>query len=515
MKRRIQCLLILTLLTFTSFCYFSINTVDYMQKNQTTLIISADEEAPIIQLVSPENESIVRPFSWIDIDVEDEVAVSTVLYHWDAIANETFEEPYDLMARTSEVNHTLFVYANDTSNNWASAVFVFLSDGTIPEINLDYPFNDSIYLSGQIINATVTDLHLDSVLYSWDNALNNTWSPPFSTSLITGDGVHSFTIYANDSAGNWAKQQYVFITDDLQPLISLESPNNGSLRQSGSEVVVEINDASLESVLYAWDSDLVNITGNQSPITTFIPSGETFHFLSVYANDSLGRWSSAIFAFEADNTPPSIDMVSPANGTLVHSGITPSLSFNDTSGAIAVFYSWNGNENESWLSPIPAGDGIQILEVFAYDLADNMGYAKYIFEVDDSSPILTHPDDITVNLNQGFVNITWNLIDANPSHYFIYHNGTLIENGDWISGEDIVLPLDTSSVGWSNYTIVVTDVLGNSAIDIVLVQVRETEVSDNNNMTGLIIASAVVLIIVGSLIVIVYIFRKKNIGLKK
>ncbi|TFG29091.1 hypothetical protein EU527_16415 [Candidatus Thorarchaeota archaeon] len=515
MKRWSQAVFISSILL----CSIAVCSVNAPLNYQSVIIFLsftyADEIAPTIILVNPENESIVKPFSWIDIEIEDDVAISQVLYHWDDIANETFEPPYDLMARTSEVAHTLYVYANDTSNNWAAAVFVFISDSTIPEISLNTPINDSIYLSGEIINVTVTDKYLDSVLYSWDFESNVTWNQPYSTPLISGDGEHSFLVYANDTAGNWAKQQFIFITDDLQPNIDLESPINGSIKQSGTEVIVRVQDASLDMILYAWDQSSSNITTDQSPISTQIPSGETFHILTVHANDSLGRWASTIFIFEVDDTSPTIEISSPSNGSLVHSGAMVTIIVNDTSGTVVLFYNWNGEGNESLLTPIPIGDGLQVLEVYAYDLADNLNYARFVFEVDDSPPVLNHPEDIVVDLNQEDVNITWLPIDGHPSQYSIYQNGTLIDSDYWSSGAIIILYIDTTFLGWSNYTIVIIDTLGNLASDSVMVHVVEPEVSESEPSREIIMIAIITWSIVISIGIISFIVRKKNIRFKK
>ena len=94
---------IILLMTIPSISVFQGN-IDGLDKNG---LIADDGAPPVISLLSPSNGSAVKPFSLIDLDVTDNVAVSHVLYHWDMIANDTLESPYDLLARTSEVGHYL------------------------------------------------------------------------------------------------------------------------------------------------------------------------------------------------------------------------------------------------------------------------------------------------------------------------------------------------------------------------------------------------------------------------
>ncbi|MGD9397384.1 MAG: hypothetical protein PVJ05_13205, partial [Candidatus Thorarchaeota archaeon] len=308
--------------------------------------IGDDGAPPVITLLSPGNGSVVHPFSLIDIDVSDNVAVSHVLYHWDLIANETLDPPYDLFARTSEVGHYLYVYANDTSDTWTKSVFYFITDGTYPEIELTTPTNDSLHQSGIDINVTVTDIHLTDVFYSWDNEeILHVWSHPYSTQLISGDGLHTLHVYAEDEAGHWIETNFMFTVDDNAPIITLRDLVNGTARQSGSIVDIDVNDASTSVVLHKWESDSQYTTLNE-PFEAVVPAGETLHTLTVFANDSLSRESTVIFEFTGDNTLPEIYLDSPSNGTVHRSGTEVDITVVDTHLS-SIFYNWDRSVNQT------------------------------------------------------------------------------------------------------------------------------------------------------------------------
>ena len=60
------------------------------------------------------------------MNITDNFALDQVLYHWDtAASNTTLLEPYFLNIPSSDGQHILRVYANDSVGNWAFKVYVF------------------------------------------------------------------------------------------------------------------------------------------------------------------------------------------------------------------------------------------------------------------------------------------------------------------------------------------------------------------------------------------------------
>jgi len=473
------------------------------------LRVADDGAPPEITLLSPTNGSIVKPFSLIDIDVTDNLAISHVLYHWDQIANETFDPPYDLYARTSETGHYLYVYANDTSGTWTKAVFYFISDGTSPEVDLTTPTNNSVQLSGVDINVTIMDIHLTDVFYSWDSLeILNLWNEPYSTQLISGDGPHTLHAYANDSAGNWIETNFLFIVDDSAPIIKLRDLTNGTARQSNSIVDVDVEDASIATVLYKWDSDTQNTTWEE-PFLTTIPAGESLHTLMVFANDSFSRWSSVIFEFIGDNTIPEILIDSPLNGSLHNSGINISLFVTDLHLS-SIRYNWDGlgNQTVSGSIILPSGDGDHILKVYAEDTAENMAHLTYLFRVDDSPPVINlFPESLVL---RGFANFTieWRAIDANPDSYTVLINGTEVISGSWIDRITLTISHEFGSRIWYNCTIILTDSVGNLIINSTMILIEIWPAEDFGSLIPLYAVGGVVF---ATGVLILVILKKKGI----
>ncbi len=83
-------------------------------------------------------------------------------------------------------------------------------------------------------------------------------------------------------------------------------------------------------------------------------------------------------------------------------------------------------------------------------------------------PMIDHPDDVTYTEGTTGHNITWHPTASLPENFTVYYNGSFDSSDDW-NGSSIILYVDSLSVGWHNYTLIVCDSKGNTASDDVLV----------------------------------------------
>jgi hypothetical protein len=154
---------------------------------------------------------------------------------------------YHIPTTNSLGNFTFTIWANDTSNNWASFTGVFELDDTIEPLIANVTANpDPQEVFGDVrISANITDnIELDGVwvvIYNPDGGFVGNFTMSYdsvferyyheqSYDLL---GVYTFTIWANDSSNNWASAQGNFtIQDTIPPVISdiTEVPNPQKLR---------------------------------------------------------------------------------------------------------------------------------------------------------------------------------------------------------------------------------------------------------------------------------------------
>ncbi|MFX0060792.1 MAG: SBBP repeat-containing protein [Candidatus Hermodarchaeota archaeon] len=189
----------------------------------TIFVLYTDEGIPpTITLNSPTNDSIQVSGTIISFTIWDNTTISHVLYSWDGGANMTLTAPYDILLPSGDGSHILYIYANDSSNNWSYKRFVFTTDDTGPIIALNNPANATTHPSGTVISLSISDLNdVSYICYSWDNGPNITLNTPYNIALPTGNGLHILRVYANDSLGNWAMQVYVFTTQDITSTTSI------------------------------------------------------------------------------------------------------------------------------------------------------------------------------------------------------------------------------------------------------------------------------------------------------
>ncbi|WP_455143122.1 thrombospondin type 3 repeat-containing protein, partial [Candidatus Hodarchaeum mangrovi] len=189
------------------------------------------------------------------------------------------------------------------------------------------PVNNSVLPSGTIIRFNISDFNLVELYYHWDNELNNTWLPPYETTLPMGDGLHILHAYALDTLDSWEYQEYHFITDDTFPMIILTSTTNNSNLAPDSVINFDVIDDHLDKILYHW-----NKGNNQTlniPYQITLPPEEGTHELTVYASDIVGHWVKERFFFTArPDLSPDSDNDGLSDYFEILLGTDPSLSTN-------------------------------------------------------------------------------------------------------------------------------------------------------------------------------------------
>ncbi|MFX1560362.1 MAG: hypothetical protein ACFFBL_07225, partial [Promethearchaeota archaeon] len=98
----------------------------------------------------------------------------------------------------------------------------------------------------------------------------------------------------------------------------------------------------------------------------------------------------------------------------------------------------------------------------------------WVYVQDTTSPTINTPADIYYDEGDTGYSIAWSPSDLLPSSYVIYMEGSILRSGAWnSSAESINVSVDGLAFGSYNYTIVVTDTTGHSAVDQVWVYVQD------------------------------------------
>jgi parallel beta-helix repeat protein len=184
-----------------------------------------DKTPPIIELLSPSNNSIIRPGTSILFSITDE-SILTVTYSVDQGPYQTLEPPYEI--DTSQLNEGIFtveVQAIDIYDNSIGKSYIFTVDTDSPEISLASPGNNSYITAGIPIIFTAFDQHLDKVICSVEGSAPQELNEPYELETDGwNDGNYEVLLNASDLAGNFKLGYYNFTIDSTHPEIMLISP---------------------------------------------------------------------------------------------------------------------------------------------------------------------------------------------------------------------------------------------------------------------------------------------------
>lgn len=177
--------------------------------------LTVDVSPPAIE---PESQSLAsntvhKGGTTISFSISD-LYLDSVQYHWDSEEWQTLTAPYQVALPTSETQHTLYLNVTDKAGNINYKSFIYTTDDTAPVINLFSPSNNTQSWPGAIVNLSISELHIDTQLYSWNSSEWKILTEEFR--LPDEIGFWVLTIFVNDSAGNENTARY-FFTVTLTP----------------------------------------------------------------------------------------------------------------------------------------------------------------------------------------------------------------------------------------------------------------------------------------------------------
>ena len=92
---------------------------------------------------------------------------------------------------------------------------------------------------------------------------------------------------------------------------------------------------------------------------------------------------------------------------------------------------------------------------------------------DTTCPTTSSPPDIQYEAGSIGVSLSWTVYDLYPASYQVLRNGTLIDSGEW-DNSSIAVDVGGLEPGTYNYTLIVSDVVSNTANDTALVTCEDT-----------------------------------------
>ena len=369
-------------------------------------------------------------------------------------------------------------YSKDFLIDYYPIIRPYVWDGVVPSIVLEELLNNSFIIPGVNISFDIWDGNLD--LEYTNFSINRGLYEPFSTNYTINtnnwtDGKYVVQIYANDTSGRTTERFYNFSVDLTAPIISLSNPENNFIIPSGTQLDFEITDPHIGIVNYTINNgDIVDFDVPYDIDTT--GWNDDTYYIEINANDTVMNAAMKSYNFTIDSTLPAISLVSPANNSIIQSGIAIIINVTDEHRE-SVFYSINGEPNQTvatmiYLNTRDWVSGEYLIEVQSFDKAGNNAIAIYCFTVDITSPTVTSMLPVTNALGVP-VNTTLTIFFDEPMNTSSVENlisfSPLVNISDYewgINNDSLSIIFSSDLTKNTSYTLIIDrnakDINGNS-----------------------------------------------------
>jgi hypothetical protein len=387
---------------------------DAGNRNQTSVKVTFDPEAPRIEISSPSEGSVVTG-AVINVSgtASDNIGLGRVEI---CIGGSGWLE----CAKTSEWTgvlelsaglNTILARATDLAGNFRTATLNLTADIAPPEIRVLAPAPGAVLLSSpvEVTGEAVDDTGISSVELAGNDGR---WSPctgtkAWSGSLNVTPGNNRAIARATDRAGRTATAAVEFIADLAPPSLSVASPADGAFWASWSVTVrgtaaddagvarVEVGSDRLGWVVCngsaSWEGALILVEGPNRVLAR--------------ATDLGGRTAEISFNLTIDTVPPALVVNRPADGwTSSTFDVAVTGTASDATGVARVELSADGLAWSSctgttrWSGTVRLAAGPGLIRVRATDRCGNAAERSLSITVDPTLPVvvIVRPADGTL-----------------------------------------------------------------------------------------------------------------------
>jgi len=458
---------------YTQSCSLNITTAKWAEGQSTVFIyvndslnnlnfsevtFQIDTTSPSINLYTPSDAEEFGFNTLISVNYtayDTGVGVSTCWFNIDDGANTTIANCLNSTFDTSEANHNITLYVNDSLNNVNKVKNAFTVSLTAPAITLDSPLDNKILNSNtNYFNFTATDTNGISVCYLYTNIsgsyqINDTFDSVTSGVQVNtikniSDGVYFWSVWCNDTVNNgrFANTNYTFRIDGTYPLISytvntkVNATNTTKTFIYIETSVTEVNPINITYTLFNKNG-VVNITtksmtdqtSNVSINFTSLLDGIYDYNVSIrdIANNNNVTETRTI---TLDDTPPTITLLNPVAKNY---GNNDSMAINltVTDNLIGLDECWYYIRNSSGSTvkstetlvscrndtfTLPGGDIDYTLYVFAKDNLTNTQSTSVTFGIRTISPVVVLSPTNDTHINNLYNHLFNFTVDTNADN---------------------------------------------------------------------------------------------------
>jgi hypothetical protein len=370
---------------------------------EDSVTFAVDTAAPSVAITSPEDGAVIDSSSvdvaWTATDVD------TTEYSVDAGTWQSVTGTSVTVSSLADGEHTISVRVTDVGGNTATDSVIVTVDTTAPSVEISAPVADASVASSTVTAEFSADDGAGSGVATIEVSLDGgAWVAADSATAHTFTGLaagdHTVAVRATDEAGNTGSDSVAFsvVLDDVDPTVSITSPEDGSEMDSSSVTVAwaasDGNGSGIETTELQLDEGAwQTVTGTSYALSSL---SEGLHTVSVRVTDGAGNTASDSVTFTVDTVDPTLSITSPEDGWETEdTSVTIEWTCTDTgSGVDRVEVSLDGGSFESadtatehTYDGLAAGE--HTVEVRVYDDAGNMAESSVTFTVSEGGGIST------------------------------------------------------------------------------------------------------------------------------
>ncbi|GAH74202.1 unnamed protein product, partial [marine sediment metagenome] len=164
-------------------------------------------------------------------------------------------------------------------------------DTTAPNITITYPLNITYQTVVTTLNFTLVETNQDTCWYAVNDSVNVTTNCSENiTGLSSNAGTNTWTVWANDTAGNIDFDSVTFFVDTIDPNVTIVYPVNGTYYDSAqTQLNYTLNETNPEFCWYSIDGGTTNSTPVTAGQNFTLSSTEGQNNWTAYCNDTVGR----------------------------------------------------------------------------------------------------------------------------------------------------------------------------------------------------------------------------------
>ncbi|MEM3695536.1 MAG: S8 family serine peptidase [Candidatus Bathyarchaeia archaeon] len=366
---------------------------------------NVDTSPPQVVIEKPSNNTFISSSEvevhWRGFDFESGIAYYRICLNSTekAIVGGSFSS-YNLTG-LNDATYTIDVEAYDFAGNMNSSSVTIVIDKTLPTAHIITPYNGS-YLKGII----EIDINGDD---RWFNCMhlfiNNASKAAFFSggnhtyiwdTRVYNDGVYEVLLVVIDKANNTNADRITVIVDNTVPQVQILQ--QAKYVRGNSNVTIYVHDLNLRNASLSCNDTLIDCWADFGfHIVSWDTSNGTYadgnYILKAEVFDRAGNYAEFSLLVTVDNTPPTAEIVLPANGSYVSGIIHVNFSFADANLQCAVL-TIDGeviadvtSQTYYELDARQISDGEHILVLKVTDEAGNFKASKLTLTVDNTKPI--------------------------------------------------------------------------------------------------------------------------------